>query len=163
MGSRGNRYSCGPLGRRTFNQYITLAKKMQLAMNIFNTTASGVIFSFKLICLSGGIMGLYFFVRLAFVLPFYATVMFLMLLFNCNTFYCVMWSKVDVIPDTMDRMLRGLRTRCPRADRRLSKRLIKSIPCVAVRVGNFRNMEQNSTLIFLDFVVGTTSSCLVGF
>ena len=163
MASRGNRCSSGPLHPRTFPQYITLAMKMQLAMNIFNTTASGVIFSFKLICLSGGIMGLYFFMRLALVQPFFATLMFLMLLFNCNTFYSVMWSKVNVVPDTMDRILRGLTTRCPPADRKLAQRLLKLIPCVAVKVGNFRSMERNSTLIFLDFVVGTTSSCLVGF
>ena len=136
---------------------------MQLAMNIFNVTASGVIFSFKLICLAGGIVGLYFFVRLATVQPFFATLIFLILLFNCITFYSVMWSNVNVIPDTMDRLRRGLSSRSLMVDRKLAQKVIKSIPCVAVRVGTFTNMERNSTPIFLDFVVRTTASCLVGF
>ena len=126
-------------------------------------TASGVIFSFKLICLSGGIVGLYFFVRVAWVQPFLATLIFLILLFNCISFYSVIWTNVNVIPETMNRLRRGLTSRSPAVDIQLAQRVIKSIPCVAVRVGDFTNMERNSTPIFLDFVVRTTASCLVGF
>lgn len=136
---------------------------MQLVMNIFNLTTSGTVFSFKLVGLSGGIVGLYFFLRVAFVQPFLAALVFLVLFSNGISFYSVMWSNVNVIPDTMDDMRRRLITRSAVADRKLAQRLIRSIPSVAVRVGNFQNMERNSVPIFLDFVVQNTAACLIGF
>ena len=159
----GNRRSSGPRNRGTFAQHVTLVRKMQLAMNIFNVTTSGTVFSFKLICLSSGIVGLYFFVRVAFVQPFLSTLVFFVLFFNAFTFYSVMWGNVNVIPNTMDQIRSRLVTSSAAADRKLAQRLTKSIPCVAVRVGNFMAMERNSVPIFLDFVVQQVASCLIGF
>ena len=132
-------------------------------MNIFNVTTCGVVFSFKLICLFSGVVGLYFFVRVAFVEPFLSTLVFLVFFFNAVSFYSVMWANVNVIPDTMDNIRRMLVSKTRAADRKMAQRLIKSIPCVAVRAGHFRNMERNSVPIFMDFVVQNTASVLIGF
>ena len=49
------------------------------------------------------------------------------------------------------------------ADRQLAQKFSQSVRCVAVKVGSFRSMERNTTPIFLDLVVVTTASFLVGF
>ena len=132
-------------------------------MNMFNASTSGAIFGLKLLCLSAGTVGMYFFVRLALHQPLVVILMFFILLFNGITFYSVMWDNVFVIPDAMEEIRRGLSLRIQKTDRCLVRRLTKSIGCVAVRVGNFRQMERNSTLSFLDFVVFNTANLLIGF
>ena len=132
-------------------------------MNVFNVTTTGTAFSCKLICLGSGIVGLYFFVRLALVLPFLSTLVFFVLFFNAFIFYSVMWANVNVIPDTMDQIRKRIIMRSVAADRKLAQRLAKSIPCVAVRAGNFVTIERNSVPIFLDFVIQQTASCLISF
>ena len=149
--------------RQKYGQCVAFAKEMQLAVNIFNVSTSGAIFGLELLCLSAGTVGMYFFVRLALHQPLVVILMFFILLFNGITFYSVMWDNVFVIPETMDQIRRDLSQKLHKTDRHLARKLIKSIGCVAVRVGNFRQMERNSTLLFLDFVVFNTANLLISF
>ena len=142
---------------------MSFARQMQLAMNIFNASTSGIIFGLKLLCLAAGIVGMYFFVRLALHQPILVNMIFLILLFNGIAFYSIMWDNVFTIPATVDKIRRELRLQLQSADRQLAGRLTGSIACVAVRVGNFRQMERNSTLIYLDFVVFNTATLLLTF
>ena len=133
-------------------------------MNIFNLSTSGVVYSYKLISLTTAIVGMYFVVRLALLQPLLVTLIFITLMVNGVSFYCVVWPNVSVIPDTMDEIRRGLSLKnLTAADRRLAQKFSQSVSCVAVKVGSFSSMERNSTPIFLDFVVGNTASFLVGF
>lgn len=129
-------------------------------MNIFNVSTSRVIFAHKLLCLSAGIVGMYFLVRLIFLLPL-VTLMFIVLLFNAITFYSVMWGNVSVIPDTVDMLRKSLMLKSQRRGNSIARRFIKSVPCMAVRVGSFRGMERDSTLLFLDFVGRNTAAMLI--
>ena len=148
---------------RTRHYFVAFARQMQLAMNIFNASTSGIIFALKLLCLAAGIVGMYFFVRLALHQPILVNLIFLILLFNGIAFYSIMWDNVFAIPATMDQIRRKLGLQMQIADRQLARRLSWSIAPVAVRVGNFRQMEQNSTLIYLDFVVFNTATLRLTF
>ena len=110
-------------------------------------------------------MEMYFFVRLAAQQPFLVMLMFLILLFDGIVFYSIMWGNVSVIRDAMDLVRRRLTLHAAqtKSDRQLARRLARSIACVAVRVGEFRQMERNSTLLYLDYVVSNTISLLIGF
>ena len=137
-------------------------RTVQLAMNIFNLSNSNVIFDHKLLCLLAGIVGMYFLVRLVFLQPL-VTLMFVVLLFNAVTFYSVMWGNVFVIPETTNRLRKGLIRNGRLEERCFTRGFIKSVPCMAVKVGKFRSMERNSTLLFLDFVTGNTAAMLISF
>ena len=143
-------------------QYHKFLRKMQLVMNMFNWSTSAIIFAHKLLCLLAGIVGMYFLVRLVFLQPL-VTVMFIVLLFNAFSFYNVMWGNVSVIPDTMDRLKNRLSWNSRNGGSCIARRLIKSVPSVAVKVGNFRSMERVSTLLFVDFVGRNTAAMLISF
>ena len=81
---------------------------MQLAMNIFSTVISDVIFGLNLLCLSAGIVGIYFVVRLASQQPSQVTLMFFVLILNGTVFYVVFWDNVRVIPDELDKIKQAL-------------------------------------------------------
>ena len=137
---------------------------MQLAMNIFNASNSKIIFALKLICLCGGIVGMYFFIRLAPTEPFVVTFIFLILINNGTVFYAVMWNNVSVIPDTMEEIRRGINLQSQtQAGRQEARKIARSIASVSVRVGNFREIERNSALLYLDFVVSNAINLLIGF
>ena len=132
-------------------------------MVMYNVGTSGVIFAHKLLNLSGGIVGLYFLIRLMF-LQLAVSLMFLVLAFDSITFHIVMWDNVALIQF----MIASLKVEC---DVWASKNIVgwpycrsvsKSIPSMGVKVGGFRNMERDSTFIFLDFVFSNVVSLLIG-
>ena len=135
-------------------------------MTIFNVSTAGLIFSQKLLCLSSGIVGLYFLLRLILLQPA-QSMLFFALAFDGMVFYNVMWGNASLIPVMMKElkdqvgvmMTKGMTDK----DRQYWKRVAKSIPCIGVSVGGFRNMERDSTPIFVDFVFRNVVSLLMAF
>ena len=107
---------------------------------------------------------MYFFIRLATTEPFVVTFIFLILINNGTVFYAVMWNNVSVIPDTKDEIRRAISLQSKsQAGRQHARKIARSIACVSVRVGNFREIERNSALLYLDFVVSNAINLLIGF
>ena len=140
----------------------TISKRSHLCMTIYNVSTAGIIFSHKLVCLINSIVGLYFLIRLIFVQPA-VSVLFVILAFDAITFYTVMWDNASLIPlmigilkaETDVVALGSIMNRV------FYRSVSRSIPCVGVRVGGFRNMERDSTLIFVDFVLHNVVSLLI--
>ena len=135
-----------------------------LAMAIFNNSTAGVIFAQKILCLLGSCFGMYFFVRLVFMEPVVAFLFFILML-NATTFYCVLWNNVDAIPEKVRSFRRQLNIKTAlrgRDDMRYYTR-VGTMRCQGIRVVTFRYMEQNSALIFLDFVGSNVANMLISF
>ena len=143
-----------------------LARKVHLAMTIYNVSTARVVFANKLLNLSGGIVGLYFFVRLVLIQPVLA-MFFFALAFDCITYYTVTWDNASLIPVMLKELKDQVRlaTASDRADHngRYMIRAIRSIPDIGMSVGGFRCMERDSTLIFMDFVLSNVLSLLMAF
>ena len=137
-----------------------IAKKLHLCMTLFNVSTAGVIFSHKLANLTGSIVGLYFLIRLIFVQPA-ASILFVILAFDAIIFYTVMWDNASLIPPMIGNLKAETDVVGMGIDRLFCRRLSRSIPCVGVSVGGFRNMERDSTLIFVDFVLQNVVSLLI--
>ena len=135
-------------------------------MTIYNVSTARVVFANKLLNLCGGIMGLYFFLRLILIQPILA-MFFLALGFDCTTYYIVMWDNAFLIPVMMAELKDqiGVATALGKADHshQYVRRVLRSIPDVGMSVGGFRNMERDSTLIFMDFVLKNVVSLLMAF
>ena len=139
-----------------------LAKRLHLCMTIYNVSTAGVIFSHKLLNLSGGIVGLYFLIRLIFVQPA-VSLLFFVLAFDSITFYTVMWDNASLIPVMIGALKAetDLVASAKILDRLYYRSVSRSIPSAGVKVGGFRNMERDSTLIFVDFVLSNVVSLLI--
>ena len=90
--------------------------------------------------------------------------MFFTLAYNSIAFYTVMWDNASLIP-VMTRTLKAETDVIASAqivDRAYFSRVSRSIPNIGVRVGGFRNIERDSTFIFVDFVLSTVVSLLIG-
>ena len=138
------------------------AKKVHLCMTIYNLSTAGIIFSHKLLCLQGSVVGLYFLIRLMFVQPV-ISVFFFVVAFNSITFYTVLWDNASLIP-VMIGLLKAeiaVVTSARTAGRVYFRLVSRSIPNVGVKVGGFRNIERDSTMIFADFVVDNVVSLLI--
>ena len=139
-----------------------IAQRIHLCMTIFNASTASIVFSQKLLGLSGSIVGLYFLMRHTFVQPA-ASLLFFALALNGLIFYTVMWDNASLIPA----MIRTLKTETDMfasarvADRAYFRRVSRSIPCIGVRVGGFRSIERDSTLIYVDFVWRNVVSLLI--
>ena len=143
-----------------------MAKVIHLIVNIYNVGTAGVIFVHKICNLTGGIVSLYFGIRLVFVQPL-VSLLFLYAAFNFITFYTVMWDNASLIPDMIKEVTDQLDMMIARSQvqttRQYWRRVSISVPCVGVKVGVFRNMERDSTIVFMDFVVTNVVSLLVSF
>ena len=123
-----------------------------------------MIFSQKLLGLFGGIVGLYFIIRLIFVQPG-ASLLFVVVALDGMLFYPIMWDNAPLIP----MMIRRLKAEADLValsqgvDRAYLRRVSRSIPCIGARVGGFRNIERDSTLIFEDFVLRNVVSLLIAY
>ena len=139
-----------------------IARKLRLCMIIFNLSTASFIFSEKLLCLITAIVGLYFVIRLLFVQSIVALLFFASAI-NSLTFYTITWDNATLIP-VLAGILKAETDVVASAgivDRAYLRRVSRSIPGVGVRVGGFRNIERDSTLIFLDFVLYHVASLLI--
>ena len=143
-----------------------LAREVHLALKIFNLSAAGIIFSHKLLSLCGGIVGLYFLLRLILFQPL-LSLFFFALAFDSIVFYTVIWDNACLIPVLMKEMknqfdmaaavVRAVNTH------QYWRSVSRSIPCIGVSVGGFRGMERDSTPILVEFVVRNVVSLLMTF
>ena len=119
-------------------------------------------FSLKLLNLMGGIIGLYFLIRLIFVQPG-VSLLFFVMAFDSITFYTVMWDNASLIPVMMGALKAetDLVASAQILDRAYFRCVSRSIRSTGVSVGGFRYMERDSTLIFVDFVVSNVVSLLI--
>ena len=149
---------------RMVKDALALVRKVHVAILIYNDSTAAVIFAHKLLCLSGGIVGLYFLLRLILLQPV-VSMLFFVLAYDSITFYSVMWDNASLI-QFMIRELKdelGVLTAASGvvSHRQYWRRISRSVPCVGVSVGGFRSMERDSTLIFMDFVLKNLVSLLV--
>ena len=143
----------------------SLAKIMHLTVNIFNVATAGAVFVQKICNLAGGVVSLYFGLRLVFIQPLISLI-FLVAAFNFITFYTMMWDNAFIIPDMIKECKCRLIVMAERAqvqDRRYWRRVSMSVPCIGVTVGGFRNVERDSTIVFMDFVMTNVASLLITF
>ena len=140
-----------------------IAKKLHLCMTIYNVSTAGIIFSEKLLGLTGSIVGLYFLIRLVFVQPG-ASLLFFALAFNGMSFYPIMRDNASLIPVMIGALKAEIDVVAAArvVDRTYFRRVSRSIPSIGVKVGGFRIIERESTLIFHDFVWRNVTSLLIG-
>ena len=141
-----------------------LARKVHLAITIFNKSTAGVVCYHKMLCLSGGIAGLYLCLRLILVQPVHS-MLFFAFAFDGTVFFTVMWGNAFLIPVLMKELKDQILMAAGGAvhHRQYLRRVLRSIPCVGVSVGGFRNMGRDSTLIFVDFLIRNVVSLLLTF
>ena len=143
----------------------SLAKIMHLTVNIFNVATAGGIFVHKICNLAGGVVSLYFCLRLVFIQPLISSI-FLVAAFNFITFYTMMWDNASLIPDMIKEIKCQLNIMAERGqvqDQRYWRRVSMSVPCISVRMGGFRNVKRDSTIVFMDFVMTNVASLLISF
>ena len=140
-------------------------RRGQLSVIWFNEVFSGAVFGLKVMTMSIAITGLGFAIKLSLQRP---------LLSSINCFYGLKAFIIFVtlygdgfrIPEYMNEMNSQLRRSSMRLGNPTVKKhfrlLIASIPQVGVKVGNFRNLERESTSIFIDFVATQVASFLIG-
>ena len=141
-----------------------IAKTSHLCMVLFNVSTAGLIFSHKVNNLTCGILGLYFLLKLVFVQPT-VSLLFFILAVDGTGFYTVMWDNASLIPE----MIRDLKAETDVVassaakimDRAYFRCVSRSIPNIGVKVGGFRNIERDSTLIFVGFVFNNVVSLLI--
>ena len=123
-----------------------IAKRLHLCMAIFNVSTAGVKFSEKILGLVGGIVGFYFLIRLVFVQPGVSLLFFVVAL-DGMSFYPIMWDNASLIPAMIGRLKAETDVVAMNTvlDRAYFRRVSRSIPCIGVRVGGFRNIERDST------------------
>ena len=139
-------------------------------MTIFNLSTPGVIFAHKMCSLCGGIVGLYFLLRLM-LFQSVLSMFFWALAFDSVVFYTAMWDNASLIPamvkelkDQIDMATAaGGALRNRNRNYRYWRSVSRSIPCIGVNVGGFRSIERNSTFILVDFVVSNVVSLLMAF
>ena len=133
-------------------------------MNVFNLSTSGIVFSHKLLCLTSAITGLYFLVRLSYVLPG-VSLLFFVFAFDAVSYWTSMWDNAPFIPAMMADLKERLNFIAGRRSEGASyvKRVLRSVPCTGVQVGKFRSMERDATMIFLDFVIVNVANFLITF
>ena len=143
---------------------MALVKESILTMTIFNIATARSVFAQKLLALLASIFGMYFFVRLVFIEPV-AAVFFFTMLAEGSTFYSVLYGYVDSIPESIQTFKRELNIKAATRGRQSGylKRVGNSMRCVGLQVGSFRNMERDSTLIFIDFVSSNVGSLLISY
>ena len=130
-------------------------------MGMFNLSASGMIFASKLLDNIGTIAGFYFLVRLIFIQP---TVSFLFFFFavDCVMYWTSMWDNSSLVPK-MTAELKSWVNIAAGGKNSYVLRIVRSVPCIGVKVGGFRSMERNSTVIYLDFVLTNVAIMLITF
>ena len=144
--------------------HVRQLRNLQLALNLFNLSASGMVFAHKLICLIGSIIGLYFLVRLAPKQP-EAALVFFPFAADGISYWMSQWDNASLIP----RMISDLKLRlqfCHGRHERVTEqvvKILKSVAPVGVSVGGFRSLERESTPIFMHFVVTNVAVLLLTF
>ena len=141
-----------------------VAQKSILVMTMFNDSSAGIVFAIKLLSIFGSVLGMYFFVRLVFNEPF-VSFMFFLLTFDGIVFYSIRYDRVYVIPAIIldFRQQLAIEATMGRRNSKYFYTLSRSMRLVGVKVGSFRNMERNSTLLFLDFFGNSVASMLLTF
>ena len=125
------------VGMRRRKDVYAIAKRSDLCLTIFNFSTADKKCSHKLLCLSASIVGIFFLIELTFVQPT-LSLFFVVVANNSMTF-------VIVVPECRDYF------RC----------ISRSIPNICFKVGGFRGIERDSSLIFLDFVLNCALSLLL--
>ena len=147
-------------------EHIRQLRKLQLALNLFNLSTSGMVFAHKLICLIGSITSLYFLVRLTSTHP-QASLLFFPFAMNCLSYWITMWDNSSLVPflisDFKERLELYVGTGEFETDRSYANRLLRSVRPVGVRVGGFESLERESTPIFMHFVLSNVASMLITF
>ena len=124
------------------------------------------IFGQKLVSMSLAIMGLFFFIRLVHIVPL-VSLTFLLLSVDGLIYYSVMWDDACEMPRLTAELTAQLKVRihnyCSGNGKEYLRRRLASVPSLSVKVGSFREIERNSTLLFFDFVFTTLASLLITF
>ena len=146
------------------SRQISTVTRSILAMTVLNSSTSGVVFAHKVLCLLGGVFGMFFFIRLVLLKPV-VSAMFFIHLFNCVTFYSVLWGYVHGIPDAIEdfRKRLGMSARRGGTQYRYLRMVGGSLRPLGVQVGSFRSLERSSTLLFLEFASVAVANLLISF
>ena len=139
-------------------------RRLQLYILLLNIVNRQLIFTWKIVCIGicivSGYAGIaHFSEHVVFGIMYYA------LLFEGSLIYTLMYEKGFKVPTLFGKtrtllMLRANRN-VSRADWKVLKRRLISIPSMGIKVGGFHTLERTSTPVFLNYVLTNVVSMLV--
>jgi len=148
-------------------RFYKVTRNVQLALTIFNTSNSGIVYTLKFFGLTCGTLSLYFVVALYSRMSVFNAFVFGVILVNSLTFYPVCWGDAFTIPVMMTQN-RNLALKIAKRfdDESVSRYWRKnflSIPALNFKSGPFMNIERNSTPLYLDFLIGSATNLLISY
>ena len=165
-----NRGRLSPVSPRLINQAKVLLRNLQVQMNYFNISLSWLIFLLKFLCLTFTIFGGFPAICLSSSNMDHAKLFFFLytvLFMDGLIVFLATFNTMHRLTDGMEELKKEILDQSsllPMAiDRRETQMFIQSIPVLAVRSGGFNNVERESTLIFVHFVIEQIVSLLIAF
>ena len=150
-------------GARSVENIYKCLRHIQLYVCITNLINCFIIFSWKVVCMTVCTGAGYAAIAHFNDHPLFG-VMYYCILLDCSYVYIMGYGKAFKIPALFERATQRAMLLAGNGSSEASKvwmRQIRSIPRIGIKVGEFQMMEQVSTLIFIDFVLGNVVSMLV--
>jgi hypothetical protein len=123
-----------------------------------------MIFASKLICLSAPVLCGFVAIRYFHVDPV-TGMLCIVLIINAVACYALIYEKSFMIPANMQKLkeqiIVSLNSRRNTSFSLEVRKILRSIPPMGIRVGDFNTMERSSTIMYIDFVTEKLVSILV--
>ncbi|CAG7683678.1 unnamed protein product [Allacma fusca] len=119
-------------------------RRLQLLIQLFNSSNCFVIFTFKFMCITLAIVGGFFTIRYSKEFPTLGMLCVVVIL-DALIFFGFIYEKAFQIPNNIELLKEQILVVSQRVDEREVKevaRIIKSVPTVWIKVGSFHTMEQ---------------------
>ena len=167
---RNQRANLGFISPRQINQAKDLLRHLQLQLNFFNLSIKSILYISKQICLIFGILGGFSAIKLASsdvenALPF--CLIYIILFNDAIIIFISIFNPMFQLTNGAEELKKEILVRStllPHSlDRREVRMFIRSVPQLAVRSGRFKNVERESTLLFIDFIGQQISALLISF
>ena len=159
-------FSLSKKGTAGIKAIIDTLRGLQLYMTLLNIVNRQVIFTWKLVSIGAGIVCGYAAIAHFGEYPVFS-IMYCVMLFDDVLIYTLMYEKAFRIPVLLETAKIRLQV-CSikyrnRAQKKLLKARVNSIPAVGVKVGDFHTMERASTPVFLHYVLTNVVNMLVAY
>ena len=138
----------------------------QLYIVMLNNVNRNLIFTWKLICIGGGIVAGYAGIAHFTEHPVFG-VMYYILLLDFVLIYCITYAKAFKVPLLFREATVGLEVFASKlgnkAQRFTLRKQLRAIPRMGIQVGSFHTMERTSTPVFLGYVLTNIVNMLVAY
>ena len=165
-----NRGRLSPVSPFLISQAKELLRNLQVQMNYFNISLSWLIFLLKLFLLTFTIFGGFASICLTSSNMDHSVIfccLYLVFFMDGLFAFLAIFNTIHALTDGIEELKKEIvvqSSRLPMAmDRRETQMFIQSTPQLAVRAGGFKNVERESTLIFVHFVIQQIVALLIAF